>query len=275
MTDDAQVAVSPRYLAGPNGDSDAALHLLMTKRAWPHHTDPETSNLFISSPCGRVRVAFMGDYLDPWQISVSCEPMAAPTWMARYSGRTPPEIVGAFLETIADNLNQLPETVLDRRSYLLKDSTRILEQAGWERKFAFKEEVVAAPDGLAGLTIRRVPEAWENEEFDPYDETSILWAGPKGSTARWEAHFTSNTPPHVIAAATRPMVTTAPVERYRQDLDPRLLPNMAVATVEAPGDRVLAARRTSPARAAAGTSRIALSTPVSAPQPVRPGARTR
>nr|BEK67578.1 hypothetical protein KPHV_48050 [Kitasatospora purpeofusca] len=275
MPDDAQVAVSPRYLAGPNGDSNAALHLLMTKRSWPHHTDPETANLFISSPCGRVRVAFMGDYLDPWQISVASEPMHAPTWMARFSGNTPPEIVGAFLETIADNLNQLPQMVFDRRSYLLKDATQLLEQADWKRQYTFKGATVTAPDGLAGLTVRRVPEAWETPEFSPYDETWILWAGPKDSTTRWRAHFTDGTPPHVIAAATRPMVSPAPVDRYRQDLDPRLLPNMTVATVEAAGDRALAARRTSPARAAAGTTQVALSAPASAPQPAWPGARTR
>lgn len=266
---DTLLDVSPRYLAGAGDEPGEALDLLTKKRNWPHHIDPETSSLFISSPCHRIRVAFMGDYMDPWQIVASSEPMDAPNWMARFSGYTPVEIVGAFLETIAGNLDQFPEQVFNRRSYRVKDATQLLEQAGWKREFTGNVIPVTSPDGLAGLTIRRTPEPWEAEEFDQYTETVTLWAGPKGTSARWEANFTHGTPLHVIAAATRSMITPAPVQRHRGDLEPSCLPSMTIAPMATATDRAQAARSSSPAARAAGASVPVLSAPPATPARAR------
>ncbi|MEU9041422.1 MULTISPECIES: DUF317 domain-containing protein [unclassified Kitasatospora] len=257
MRDDTQIDVAPRYLAGAGGDPGDALNLLIKKRNWPHHTDPENSSLFISSPCHRLRVAFMGDYLDRWQLVASADPMGAPDWMARFDGRTPVEIVGAFLETIAGDLEEYPEQVFNRRSYLVRDATRLVEQAGWKREFTANVIPLTAPDGLAGLEVRRVPTGLA-KEFEPYDETVMLWAGPEGTPAYWEAHFTKGTPLHVIAAATRPMITPAPVRRHRADLAPEVLPHLTSARSEhRASSRAQAARTASPAAQAAGGAVVA------------------
>ncbi|MGK4581641.1 DUF317 domain-containing protein [Kitasatospora sp. HPMI-4] len=253
---DTQIDVAPRYLAGAGDEPGDALDLLMEKRAWPHHTDPETSSLFISSPCHRIRVAFMGDYLDPWQLVASREPMDAPDWLARFGGNTPVEIVGAFLETIAGNLEQHPEEVFNRRSYLVRDATRIVEQAGWKREFTANVIPLTAPGGLAGLEVQRVPTGLA-KEFGPYDETVKLWAGPKGTRAYWEAHFTNSTPLHVIAAVTRSMTSPAPVRRYLTDLAPEVLSYLtSVPSEQQASPRARAARTASLAVQAAGSAPV-------------------
>lgn len=251
--------VAPRYLAGPGFDTDYALNVLIEKRSWPHHTDPDLGNVFIHSPCGRVDVAFMGDYLSPWQIRVSREPMEEPAWFAAWSGAAPPEIVGAFLETLADTLENLPDQLTSSRSpYLVKEATRPLDQAGWNKHIG-DTTTTLTPYGdhaeLAGLSIQRRPEPWQDEEFEPYAETITMWGGPKKSHAHWKAEFTTGTPLHLIAAATRSLITPAPVERNREDLDPAVLPYLNSSAP--PSSRAAAARAASPAAAGVATAVVA------------------
>ncbi|MFJ3217399.1 DUF317 domain-containing protein [Kitasatospora sp. NPDC086801] len=258
MRDDTQIDVAPPA-TWPAPEANPAMPSTCSSRSRTGLTTPtpRTPACFISSPCHRLRVAFIGDYLDPWQLVASSEPMGAPDWMARFDGRTPVEIVGAFLETIAGDLEEYPEQVFNRRSYLVKDATRLVEQAGWKREFTANVIPLTAPDGLAGLEVQRVPTGLA-KEFEPCDETVMLWAGPKGTPAYWEAHFTRGTPLHVIAAATRPMITPAPVRRHRADLAPEVLPHFTGARGEhRASSRAQAARTASPAAQAAGGAVVA------------------
>ncbi|MGA5704501.1 DUF317 domain-containing protein [Peterkaempfera bronchialis] len=218
------------------------------------HQDLDAGNTFIHSPCGRVDVAFMGDYLSPWQVRVSREPMEEPAWFAAFDGATPPEIVAAFFETLADTLENLPEQLTQSRSIYIAEAARLLEQAGWDKEVTDTHTRMTPTGehaGLAGLAIQRRPEAWQNEEFEPYAEPITMWGGPKGGDDRWQAKFTSDVPLHLVAAATRSLIATAPVERYREDLDPAVLPYLT-SPAPSPSARAAAARAASPVAAAAG-----------------------
>ncbi|MEY9961769.1 DUF317 domain-containing protein [Streptacidiphilus sp. MAP5-52] len=235
--------------------------MLTAKRDWPHHTDRDTGNFFVHSPCGRVDVAFLGDYFDPWQIRVSAEPMDDPSWFASFHGNTPPEIVGAFLETLADTLEHLPDHLTSSRTHLVREATRALEQAGWTKEITSTHTAMKPPGEhahLAGLTVQQHPyPSWMGEDFSPDAGTITMWGGPKGSGAHWTARFTTDTPLHLIAAATRSLTTNAPVPRHREDLDPAVLPYLTDPAAR-PSSRTDAARATGTASAAAGTrARIA------------------
>nr|WP_255358046.1 DUF317 domain-containing protein [Kitasatospora sp. NRRL B-11411] len=206
------------------------------------------------SPCGRVDVAFMGDYMSPWQVRVSREPMEEPSWFAAFDGNTPPEIVAAFFETLADTLENLPDQLTQSRSIHIAEAARLLEQAGWDKEVTGTHTRITPKGehaGLAGLSIQRYPEAWQDEEFGPYAEPITMWGGPKGGADRWEAKFTRDAPMHLVAAATRSLITTAPVERYQEDLDPAVLPYLTGPNTAASA-RAAAARTASPVASAAG-----------------------
>ncbi|MFI9787297.1 DUF317 domain-containing protein [Kitasatospora sp. NPDC051984] len=72
----------------------------------------------------------------------------------------------------------------------------------------------------------------------------------EGGDDRWEAKFTRDTPMHLVAAATRSLITTAPVERYQEDLDPAVLRYLTGPNT-APSTRAAAARTASTAAAVA------------------------
>ncbi|MGW2542011.1 DUF317 domain-containing protein [Kitasatospora sp. NPDC001574] len=224
------VPVSPRYLAGPGHDLSHAFTVLIDKRGWPHHHHDEEGNHFVHSPCTRVTAAFLGDHLRPWQIRVSAEPMEEPAWFGAFDGSTPPEIVAAVLETLADTLEHLPDQLTANRSPYTKEATRTLEQAGWDKTVDDTHTTLTPPGGrarLAGLSIQRHPHPWQGEEFEPYAETTTLWGGPKDSGAHWDAVFTRDTPLHLVAAVTRSLITPAPVLRHPEDLDPAVLPHLS------------------------------------------------
>ncbi|MET8623751.1 hypothetical protein ABZW30_08340 [Kitasatospora sp. NPDC004669] len=66
-------------------------------------------------------------------------------------------------------------------------------------------------------------------------------------------------------AASRPLLTTAPVQRYRSDLHSACLPHLTTAPVTIPvADRAQAARASSPAAWAAGASTPVISAPPAA-----------
>ncbi|MFI9787298.1 DUF317 domain-containing protein [Kitasatospora sp. NPDC051984] len=182
---DQPIPVAPRYLAGPGYDTDQALEVLYKKRGWPIHQDLDAGNTFIHSPCGRVDVAFMGDHLSPWQVRVSREPMEEPAWFAAFDGNTPPEIVAAFFETLAGTLENLPDQLTQSRTIFVTEAARLLEQAGWDKEVTSTHTHITPNGehaGLAGLSVQQRPEAWQDEEFDPYSEPIIMWGGPRAAT---------------------------------------------------------------------------------------------
>ncbi|WP_416971578.1 DUF317 domain-containing protein [Streptomyces sp. 4F14] len=253
MNPDTPVTVTPGHLAGPE-DAAPALEVLYKKRNWPIHEDLDAGNTFVHSPCGRADAAFIGDYLSPWQVRVSREPMEEPAWFAAFDGNTPPEIIAAFFEILADTLENLPDQLTQSRAIYITEAVHLLEQAGWDKEVTATHTRMTPKGehaGLAGLSIQQRPAAWEDEEFGPYAEPITMWGRPKGSDDRWEAKFTRDVPMHLVAAATRLLITTAPVERYEEGLDPAVLPYITGPNT-APSTRAAVARAASPAAAAAG-----------------------
>jgi len=274
--DDREALVAPRFLAGAHCDTDAPLDLLIKRRQWPHHDFEEDGSLFISSPCHRIRVAFRGDYLQPWQIAASEEAMEAPSWLADFGGSTPPEIVEAFVETLADNLDNTPERVFASPNRYVETAIAPLRQAGWEVRFTGTHTTVTEPSGLAGLNIKQFPGP-RSEEIDALDTTFTIWAGPRDGDhdARWEARFTRDTPLQLVAAATRSLITGKPVMRYPADIPRDCLPYVTVLPTPAPldlgrADAARATTRTGPIASAPATT--ATST---APHSTTTPARTR
>jgi len=241
------VLVSPRYLAGASVDIDAALEPLTSKHGWIEQR-VEDGILYIS-PCHRVRAGFLGEAMHPWQIVAEEYPLAPPEWMASYDGRTPPEIVAAFLETVADNLAAIPERVVEPTYNRTDVALAPLRQAGWTIAVGANETTVTAPNRMAIVTARRRPRAGRGEQFDQYDETWEIEAGPPGE--RWSGCFSRDTPLPLVAAATRSLLATAPVERHLGDLDPSCLPHLTIHPLRKPdAGRIQAALAASPAATA-------------------------
>ncbi|MFF2146640.1 DUF317 domain-containing protein, partial [Kitasatospora sp. NPDC058190] len=166
---------------------------------------------------------------------------------------------------VADTLEHLPDQLTASRSIYVKEATRHLEQAGWDKQVT-DTHTRLTPAGehaeLAGLSLQRHPEPWQGEEFEQFAETITMWGGPKGS-ARWEAKFTRDTPLHLVAAATRSLVTPSPVERYRDDLDLAVLPYLA-SPDRSRSTRAAAARATSTTTAAGHGAAVVVAPPAAA-----------
>lgn len=178
----------------------------------------------------------------PWQVTASEYPLALPDWLAAFDGSTPPEIVGAFLTTVADNLETIPDRTFQMNLHFVDTAIAPLRQAGWRVSGGEYDTTVDAPSGLAGVIVHRRPQPWQAEEFDSYDETWRMWAGPPEE--RWSAEFSRDTPLPLISAAARSLIATGPVERYRADLHPASLSHLTVQPVGRPGpaaDRIQAA----------------------------------
>lgn len=242
-TGEDQVLVSPRYLAGGNADPGIALDPLASEHGWI--SQPTDDGVIYTSLCQRVRAGFLGEAMSPWQVAAAEYPLAPPDWIAAFDGRTPPEIVGAFLATVADNLQAIPERTFQMNLHRVDVAIAPLRQAGWTVAIGDHDTTVDAPSGLAGVIVHRRPQPWQSEEFDCYDETWKIWAGPPED--RWSAEFSRDTPLPLIAAATRSLIATAPVERYLADLHPACLPHLTVHPGTRPlPDRIHAALATSP-----------------------------
>ncbi|MEY9848498.1 hypothetical protein ABH940_005601 [Streptacidiphilus sp. BW17] len=240
--DDERVRVSPRYLAGPRVDPAVAFDQLTSTFGWISHSTDES--LFYTSPCHRVRAGFLGEAMAPWQITASEYPLAPPDWIAAFDGTTPPEIVNAFLTTVADNLETVPDRTFQMNLHYVDTAIAPLRQAGWSVRIGDHDTTVDAPSGLAGIIVHRHPQPWQAEEFDPYDETWRIWAGPPEE--RWSAEFSRDTPLPLISAAARALIATGPVERHREDLHPACLPHLTVRPAGQPAaDRIKAALATS------------------------------
>ncbi|MFD7645095.1 DUF317 domain-containing protein [Kitasatospora sp. NPDC059795] len=204
------VAVARHCLAGPGSHAEArqALHILTGARGWPQHYDPETENSFVSSPCGLVHVGHLPDHFWPWKLNVADSPMQLPRWRAEFSPQTPPVVVSAILDIVARTLETDPDrltgTTLDAA-----EATAVLVRAGWKTEHTGTHTLVTSPDpqpGLAGLSVQRHPEPWQDDPLDQFEDTVALWCGAPDSPERWSADFSRDTPMHLVAAISSELV---------------------------------------------------------------------
>ncbi|WP_324607380.1 DUF317 domain-containing protein [Streptomyces sp. NRRL F-5193] len=221
---DGDVYVTPRYLAGSSGHGDAGFAPVSH---WPHHhLDDGPHQLVVTSPDHRIRIGWAGDDYDLWTISAAPDAMSSPQWMAIANQNTPAELVGALTTALAHDWAEDSDRFL-RAAGLRSDAVAPLITAGWTLSGPARGRLhVTAPDGQAGASIDIV-------NRHP-DEAITLWAGPAGWGTRAGITFSSQTPPHLIAATTKAFTHPAPLPRWRDTLNPRLAAHATLTPVEPP-----------------------------------------
>ncbi|MFJ4676851.1 DUF317 domain-containing protein [Kitasatospora sp. NPDC088783] len=257
------LAVAGHCLEGPgsSGDVRQALRVLTGERGWPYHHNPDVGHAFVSSPCGLVHAGYLPDHHWPWKLDVTDGPFQLPRWRAEFSPQTPPVVVAAILDTVARTLESDPDR-LTGTTRDVAEATCVLAAAGWKTEHTDIRTTLTSPKpraGLAGLSIQRHPEPWQDPDLDRYEDTIVLWCGTEDSPDRWSVDFTRDTPMHLVAAATRVLVEPlAPLVPHR-----------------APSPRMAAARRrpslTDPARRPPEPPAAGQGTPsrAEAPRPAR------
>ncbi|EOY45733.1 DUF317 domain-containing protein [Streptomyces anthocyanicus] len=267
--------VAPRYLAGSSGVADPGFAPVSH---WPHHhLDDGPCQLVVTSPDHRIRIGWFGDDFDLWKITAADDAVSAPRWTAVFNHNTPAEIVLGLTAALADDWSEDSDRFLDRPSFYWAAGVTPLFNAGWKREAAEYGTVeIVSPDGQAGAVIdmRR-------------NRTVTLWAGPAGWGTRAEATFTSDTPPHLIAATAAALVDPAPVVRTRRMIHPKVEHLVQLTPLELAPPRAARAptpldvrriavtaalQRTSLSRNGTIQARISTSPPV--PTPVRTAAAT-
>lgn len=229
-TQEGDVYVSPRYLAGADWSGDAAFAPV---NGWPKsHLEDGPCQLLVTSPDHRIRIGWYGDDFDVYKISASEDASSPTRWTATFNHSFPTEIVAEFTASLAHDWEARKDQDPFIKAPSLYWAARVqpLLDAGWKAQRLpgsvtigiagrsshssgpFVE--ITAPDGTAGVSM-------DVGSQDLYDETILLWAGPSGWN-RAEARFTSNTPEHLIAATTKALLDPTPVLRYREQLAPDL-----------------------------------------------------
>ncbi|GAA1708328.1 DUF317 domain-containing protein [Streptomyces yatensis] len=202
--------VTPRYLAGSSYVGDPGFAPV---NHWPHHSfDNGPCQLMVTSPDHRIRIGWYGDDYILWKITAAVDGVSAPRWEATFDHTFPPEIVAGLTTALAHDWGPNGDRFLARPSVYWADSVEPLLDTGWERGAAERGTVeLLAPDHQAGALI-------DTRSYGRDDETVTLWAGPPGWASRAEAHFTADTPSHLIAATAAAMSDPAPVVRERHML---------------------------------------------------------
>ncbi|MEV0445808.1 DUF317 domain-containing protein [Streptomyces spectabilis] len=210
---DADVYVSPRYLAGLGLSGDAAFESVAH---WPHHHMDGPCQLLITSPDHRIKIGWFGDDFDVWKISAATDAVSAAHWTVSISDAMPAEIVHDFVAALAQEWDEDTDSFLKGPSYRWREAVEPLLDAGWETKPVERGVIeITSPDHLAGASLDVV-------STGPDTEVVTLWAGPGPQAARAQANFTARTPKHLIAAMAASFVAPAPIARYQDSLDPKL-----------------------------------------------------
>ncbi|MFF5721388.1 DUF317 domain-containing protein [Streptomyces buecherae] len=211
-----EVLVSPRYLAGSNGNGEAGFAPVAH---WPHHhLDDGPCQLLVTSPDQRVRIGWFGDDFELWKITAAQDALSAPRWTATFNHVTPAEIVAGLTTALAHDYAEADPyeddaLFLTNPPHRWSDAVRPLTDAGWTRDGGAERGTVEiiAPDGQAGILI-------DNRRSRPDGEAVELWAGPPGWGTRAEVLFSARTPDHLIAATAAAMADPTPVVRERHQL---------------------------------------------------------
>ncbi|MEU4113235.1 DUF317 domain-containing protein [Kitasatospora sp. NPDC028055] len=277
-----QVRITPALYAGPALDAERAIRPLTDAGAV--RLDDGRGNQLIISTDGRVRFGFEpgnGDVV--WKIAVHERPFLPPLWTIGLTENTPIEVVEAITTDLAERLRtgrRLTGGAADEewRTPLQDHGWTLTWDAAAGTETAYSEY---SPQDTIVLDTRAFPdgEEWEEAGQDAFWRVDIA-----DDFDGWSAAASISTPDQILHTMVSAML--APAVRDIGDLDDLAVGAAVIGAaelVEIPSSptpldvhRAKAARRNSPARAAADSTGTAVSAPAPSPQPAaRPLPRLR
>ncbi|MEV0530738.1 DUF317 domain-containing protein [Kitasatospora sp. NPDC050463] len=277
-----QVRITPALYAGPTPDTERAIRPLTNAGAV--RLDDGRGNQLIISTDGRVRLGFEpenGDVM--WKVAVHERPFLPPLWTVSLTENTPIEVVEAITTDLANRLStggRLTGAAADAewRTPLHANGWTLTWDAATGTETACSKY---SPQDTIVLNTRAFPDPdeWEEAGQDAFWSVDIA-----GDFDGWSAVASISTPDAILHTMVSTML--APAIRDIGDIDDLAVGAAVIGAAElteipsspTPLDvhRAQAARRTSPARAAADSTRIAVSAPPLSPQPAaRPVPRPR
>ncbi|MGQ4376477.1 DUF317 domain-containing protein [Streptomyces sp. SAS_267] len=183
--------VRPRALAG-GGD---VRHVSEFLRASGWRDKSKTGGpLSMESPDRTVRVAY-DPYVLPggWTIHGRADGLTG-EWSAHLGRQVPVEIVAG-----------LTDALTRPRSAHAPNVWAPLEEQYWDIGFEGQDYQATSPDGTAWMQYHQSP-----------DSEAMWWTGAKDQQGNgWTAHFTSNTPMHLVQAFSAELASPDPVMRPR------------------------------------------------------------
>ncbi|WP_406220722.1 DUF317 domain-containing protein [Streptomyces decoyicus] len=230
---DADVLVSPRYLAGPRDCAFDIFTAPLSEHGWTFADDGHDTSLF-TSPCLRIRVGWLPEVRTelPIQIAASTHPLRSPLWHISLDDSAPTEFLTAVTSTLARSLAESPHTLFapnnDRAAALPRPR-------GWP---GFSSPLVSFAQS-ADMSATYSAGPYVSPAGTPPEHQS-WWsfaAGPQGQSP-WKARFSTAAPKVLVEAFHDAFTDPAPLGRKRHELDPLLLTHLSItdpATSRTPG----------------------------------------
>ncbi|MET8623750.1 DUF317 domain-containing protein [Kitasatospora sp. NPDC004669] len=235
--------VSPGYLAGP-GDPEAALAAFLDEHpSWNRYSHGQDTTVAIHEQL-TAKIELNHEETDGprWTIASYESPVGQLAWRARFSARTPHEVVTAVARRLSYALAhpsnwQQAEALWGRLSRdIAIEGEAEAAATSWNRTTTEHQTSFSSSDGTAGVTIRAVQGTSEARVFPMF----TVWGGPRSEDhPRWEATFTPFTPTTLITAALGEVTQPVPAIRrasqipavHRSDIrsEPRHRPRFIAA----------------------------------------------
>lgn len=224
--------VSPRYLAGSDGDYHPILDPL-DQAGWTAFSDEQFTTRH-AAPDRRHCVAYYPvdepatDHSSHpvWHLWGRPRPHGPAEWNALISGACPPEIIGGLTTALAAPSSTIHDLPPD-------EATKPLSQAGWRTRHHSGYRTFHAPAGHPGHATVVHVYAPGGIEFraDAHTVTWRVTVGCRhGESPLWQADFTARTPPYLVAAFTAALAEEEPLPRFADDIDPAVRPHLRLAT---------------------------------------------
>ncbi|MBC2878054.1 MULTISPECIES: DUF317 domain-containing protein [Streptomyces] len=252
-------ATRPRHLAGP-GDPR---HVTQALRAagWKNHSAPDYPHVVLASADHRHTLLLEpvpDTYAAWWRISSRTD---GQHWHASFGGNTPVEVLAAYTDAL---IRPAPKAEPEVWSAVTR--------AGWtyERDEHGSEQALH-PDGV--LSLRR--QVSHDPAFVHWRAEAALPTGLGGQRRLWEAWFSENSPPHLIAAFATALASNEPVQRAMSGVPH---PHLVTQEISGPqGEQLLTSHeeRLTAARAAARRAASPRARPRAGPAAAARASRSR
>ncbi len=208
--------VTPRYLAGSDGDTATVTDLLVA-RGWTTFTD-ETSTTRCFPRDQRCCVCIRGTRRsmsgrDPmWRLWGRQAGKDTVDWNATFTTACPPEIIACVAEELTAPPSQL---ALDEHHGM-----QPLNDAQWNRN----ENGYIHPDGQVAMRYSPAPFYASQEEISRKAGWTCTVATSLEAAPLWGAAFSISTPWRLITAFCEALIDPEPVPRYDCDIDDSIRP---------------------------------------------------
>nr|WP_237535774.1 DUF317 domain-containing protein [Streptomyces sp. SID3343] len=191
---------------------------------WARESDTAGGD-YLASPCRRVQIAHRPErgLTFSWQISAADRPLGPARWEALFDEGIPDETVHAFLDTLAQDVDDGHDRFLNGAT-LPGIAYGPLLAAGWEPTVGDRPGVLG--DGPRVITAPRDTAQLVHQGHLP-DDTRIVrdhryhWEVRGGDPfwdPTWRAAFAGAVPTHLIAAVTTELADPRPVARTADQL---------------------------------------------------------